>query len=391
MPRRRLLDIHTRSAGNPFFAIELARAGEGGLPTSLRDLVRDRLDQVMPAGDPAIDLVAVLGPSRLSAFDDMAGLDRAVAAGILLDQDGLIRFSHPLLAAAAYERMPPGRRLELHRRAAAASVTIEDRARHLALATTEADEGVAAVLDTAARSARLRGAPETAVEFGAQARRLTPPEDAEGRTRRAMDQVDDLFVAADEAAARTLVDEVLAGRPTGAVLARALSQRAMFDVDPQAAVGRLEVAVAEPHDDDALRARSLARLAWQRGMWLGDVEPAIVEARAAVAAAEAIGDEPTLVAALTTAGLLTAIEGLPEAPEHFRRALAIDGTGADRDGRSLPGDRVRERARLARRVRRRRHPRGARAGACDAARRRKPGDAAGLLRCRLRDPARSLG
>ena len=27
--------------------------------------------------------------------------------------------------------------------------------------------------------------------------------------------------------------------------------------------------------------------------------------------------------ALTTAGLLTAIEGLPEAPEHFRRALAI--------------------------------------------------------------------
>jgi DNA-binding CsgD family transcriptional regulator len=138
-----------------------------------------------------------------------------------------------------------------------------------------------------------------------------------------MDQVDDLFVAADEAAARTLVDEVLADGPSGVVLARALSQRAMFDVDPQAAVGRLEAAVAEPHDDNELRARSLARLAWQRGMWLGDIEPAIVEARAAVAAAEATGDEPTLVTALTTAGLLTAIEGLPEAPEHFRRALAI--------------------------------------------------------------------
>ncbi len=323
MPRRRLLDIHARSAGNPFFAIELARAGDGGLPSSLRDLVRDRLDQVTPAGDPAIDLVAVLGPSRLSAFDDMAGLDRAVAAGILTDQDGLIRFTHPLLAAAAYERMPPGRRLELHRRAAEASVTIEDRARHLALATAEPDEAVATVLDAAARSARLRGAPETAVEFGAQARRLTPSDDATARARRAMDQVDDLFLAADEAAARTLVDEVLADKPTGVVLARGLFQRAMFDVDPRSAVGRLEVAVAEPHDDDGLRARSLARLAWQRGMWLGDVEPAIVEARAAVAAAEATADEPTLVAALTTAGLLTAIEGLPEAPEHFRRALAI--------------------------------------------------------------------
>ena len=323
MPRRRLLDIHARSAGNPFFAIELARAGEGDLPTSLRDLVRDRLDQVMPAGDPAIDLVAVLGPSRLSAFDDMAGLDRAVAAGILAEQDGMIRFSHPLLAAAAYDRMPPGRRLELHRRAAAASVTIEDRARHLALATVEPDGDIATVLDAAARSARLRGAPETAVEFGAQARRLTPSDDAAGRARRTLDQVDDLFVAADEAAARTLVDEVLADGPTGAVLARGLFQRAMFDVDPQTAVGRLEAAVAEPHDDDALRARSLARLAWQRGMWLGDVEPAIVEARAAVAAAEAIADEQTLVTALTTAGSLAAIEGLPEAPEHFRRARAI--------------------------------------------------------------------
>ena len=323
MSRRRLLDIHTRSAGNPFFGIELARAGEGGLPSSLHDLVRDRLDQVTPAGDAAIDLVAVLGPSRLSAFDDMAGLDRAVAIGILADEDGLIRFSHPLLAAAAYERLPPGRRLELHRRAAAASITIEDRARHLALATTEPDEAVATVLDAAARSARLRGAPETAVEFGALARRLTPLHDAVGGARRAMDQVDDLFVAADEAAARVLVDEVLADEPTGVILARALLQRAMFDVDPRAAVGRLETAVAEPYDDDALRARCLARLAWQRGMWLGDVEPAIVEARAAVTAAEATADEAALVTALTTAGLLTAIEGLSEAPEHFRRALAI--------------------------------------------------------------------
>jgi DNA-binding CsgD family transcriptional regulator len=323
MSRRRLLDIHARSAGNPFFGIELARAGEGGLPSSLRDLVRDRLDQVTPAGDAAIDLVAVLGPSRLSAFDDMAGLDRAVAAGILADQDGLIRFSHPLLAAAAYERMPPGRRLELHQRAAAASVTIEDRARHLALATTEPDEAVATALDAAARSARLRGAPETAVEFGAQARRLTPPGDTAGRACRAMDQVGDLYVAADEAAARTLVDEVLAGEPTGVILARGLFLRAMFDVDPRAAVARLEAAVAEPHDDDQLRARSLAQLAWQRGMWLGDVEPAIEEARRAVRAAEATADEETLVTALTTAGLLTAIEGLPEAPEYFHRALTI--------------------------------------------------------------------
>jgi DNA-binding NarL/FixJ family response regulator len=323
MARRRVLDIHARSAGNPFFAIELARTGEGVLPTSLRDLVRDRLDQAMPAGDPAIDLVAVLGPSRLSSFDDVAGLDRAVAAGILVDQDGFIRFSHPLLAAAAYERIPPGRRLELHRRAAAASVTIEDRARHLALATAEPDEDVAAELDAAARSARLRGAPETAVEFGAQARRLTPSDDAAIRARRTLDQVDDLFMAADEAAARTLVDEVLSNGPTGVILARGLFQRSMFDVVPQAAVERLERALAEPHDDAALRARSLARLAWQRGMWLGDVEPAIVEARSAVAAAEATNDEQTLVTALTTAGLLTAIEGLPEAPDHFRRALAI--------------------------------------------------------------------
>lgn len=323
LPRRNLLRIHERSAGNPFFAIQLVGAGEGGLPSSLRDLVRRRLEGVSAVAEPAIEFVAVLGPSSIAAFDDPIALDAAVSSGILIEQEDGVRFAHPLLAAGAYERIPPGRRQALHRDAAALSETIEERARHLALASTSPDAATAALLDAAAQAARIRGAPETAAELAAHARRLTPVGDGSAQARRMMDQADYLFLAADEPSARALIDELLTRDPSGTTRVRALVQSALLEVDPQVAVAHLEAAVKEPHDDPILAARTLAQLAWQRGAWLGDVEPAIVEALAAVESAEAIGDEATLAVALATAGLVMSIDGRHGAEDHFRRALAI--------------------------------------------------------------------
>ncbi len=326
IPRRRLLDIYERSGGNPFFALELARAGPetDGLPRTLHDLVVRRLDEAV-AGRSAIELLAVRGPAPVSAFPDASALDAAVAHGVLVEHEGEIRFSHPLLAAGAYARIPPGRRRELHRRAAALAAGIEGRARHLALAAAAPDPGVARILDEAARLARDRGAPEIAAQFAAHARRLTPGSDPASRARRMMDEAESLLLAADESAASALADEVLGGPARGASRVRALVLRSVNARNPTSAVADLEAAVAEPHDDGPLAARTLAQLAWQRGAWLGELDAAVAEADRALALAEALPDEQTLAVALTTAGLLRSLAGQPGSATLFRRAIEIIG------------------------------------------------------------------
>ncbi len=321
--RHSLVRIHARSAGNPFFALQLARAGDDALPQTLAELVRRQLASVAAVGQPVIEQVAVLGPLPISTVVDSAGLDAGVGAGLLVEEGGSVRFAHPLLAAGAYEQIPPGRRRALHGAAARKAGSLEDRARHLALAATGPDARTADILERAARTARDRGAPETAIELVGQAIRLTPPTDAEDRDRRTMEQADYLVLAADEPSATVLVDQLLAGPARGSTRVRALSMRGLLETDPAAAVAHLEAAVAEPSDDHALAARTLTQLAWQRGAWLGDLEPALVEVHAALDAAEAISDTSTLVAALTTAGLLSSLAGRAGVADYFRRALEI--------------------------------------------------------------------
>jgi len=323
LPRHRLRRIHARSAGNPFFAAQLAGAPDDRLPASLDELVRQRLEAVDPKAGPAIERVAVLGPSPLTAFEDVTALDLAVGAGILAEQERVIRFAHPLLATGAYARIPPGRRRALHREAGAQGGNIESRARHLALAAAGPDPAVAQALEDAARTAHARGAPETAAELAEHARRLTPREDLEALARRTMDQADYLFLAADERGAVALVDELLAGPARGAVRVRALVHKALAATDPATAVALLEEATVEPHRDRVLATRTLSQLAWQRGAWLGDLEPAIMEALDALEMAEGLRDEPTLVTALTTAGLVLSVAGEPGAADYFQRALTI--------------------------------------------------------------------
>jgi DNA-binding CsgD family transcriptional regulator len=320
---RLLRRIHAQSAGNPFHALELARAGMDPLPASLDELVTRRLADVPEVATAAIEHVAVLGPVAAGDFADLAALDAAVASGVLVEAAGEVRFSHPLVAAGAYARIPPGRRRILHGLAAAASGAIVDRAQHLALASTAPSEAVARTLDEAARVAAQRGAPETAAVLAQHASRLTPSDDLASRASRDMDQAEYLVRTADERAAGGLVDAVLGAGVRGPSRVRALVHQALTALDAPSAVESLELAVAEPHSDVRLRARTLAQLAWQRGAWLGELPPAVAEAREAVALAEQVGDEQTLASALTAAGLLTSMAGLAGAVDHFERAIEI--------------------------------------------------------------------
>lgn len=323
LSRRDTTRIHVRSGGNPFFALELAHtAALGETPGTLLQLVEQRLALVTPEAAAAIDLAAVLGRSPVRSFTDVSALDEAIRSGILVELDGEIRFAHPLLATGAYERLQPGRRRALHLVGAELADDLEARARHLALATIGPDAEIAAQLDEAAAAAAERGAPEAAAELASHGRRLTPRE-SEEYVRRAMDEADYLFLAADEPAARALVDVVLASDVDGALRARALVQKGLHETDPTSAVARLEEAVTVAHDDEVLAARAQAQLTWQCGAWLGDVERASREGVVAVELAERHGDEQLLLAALTAAGHVAALAGEAHGEAYLERAVRI--------------------------------------------------------------------
>ena len=95
-----------------------------------------------------------------------------------------VRFTHPILAAAAYGSIPQARRRDLHRALAMLSDNLEERARHLAAAIEQPDPQVAVALEGAAEQAWRRGAPDAAADLLHEACRLTPPADVEALARR---------------------------------------------------------------------------------------------------------------------------------------------------------------------------------------------------------------
>ena len=128
--------VHDRTAGNPFFAQQIARllAAQGtpldrapatGVPPAVGDVLARRLAR-LPG--PVVDLLAVASvvgrrfPITLVAA--MAGvpaetalplLDSAVRAAVLEQDDpGYLRFSHDLFREVVYAGLPAARRSALH-------------------------------------------------------------------------------------------------------------------------------------------------------------------------------------------------------------------------------------------------------------------------------------
>jgi predicted ATPase len=183
LPRPLLRRIHELSGGNPFYAIELERSSAGAdeLPATLEHVVQGRLKPLPDTTRRALAVAAALAqPSvRLVGLavdgDVLEALTAAVEAKVVSLEDGVIRFAHPLLASGAYAVAGPADRRELHARLGRALPDLEERARHLALASAEPDDDVAAALDEAAARAAARGAPAAAAELSERAALLTTP------------------------------------------------------------------------------------------------------------------------------------------------------------------------------------------------------------------------
>ena len=339
LPRPALRRIHRTAAGNPLFALELGRALQeghaGGVPDSLHELVVARVAAVPAETRAALLAAAALAdptPALVGAViggDGAAALGPAVEADLVTVGSGRVRFTHPLLAAAAYADAGPAERRDVHA-ALALHVRPEERARHLALAAEGPDAEVAAALDKAAVLASGRGAPDEAAELLEEAQRLTPSDSTADALRRVVNAAGYHFEAGDAHRARALLDEAIGQLPAGVERARALIELARvrsYDDDIRAAVELLEAAVAESADAPLVQARAHEILSGIFFRLRERLPEAVAHAKAALELAEQHGDAGVASAALGSLVLAEAALGSKDAPATLAAAEAAGAVG----------------------------------------------------------------
>src|SRR6185312_8693382 len=261
-PRPTMVRIAEISGGNPFFALELARAIDAGsskaqfmLPGSLSELMRlriGRLDRearklLLAAAsvvDPTVELLAQVTGACVES------LGEAEAKGIIGIDGNIVRFVHPLLAHSAYTDASPAERRAMHRSLAEAVTMPELKARHMALASARADPETLHALDTAADEAAARGAPAAAAELMELAIGLGGDQ-PERRIRAAEHH----FNAGDPGRARALLEKTLDTLSPGTLRGTALNLLAgvhLYDDNWTEAVAVLERALDDATDSPAL-------------------------------------------------------------------------------------------------------------------------------------------
>jgi len=342
-PRPTLRRIADASGGNPFFALELARAlVEGGVrpspgkplpvPDTVLTLVLRRLERLPARAHRALLVAAATSaPSvelvsrAIGRRDGEAAIARTRQARVLEQADGELRFAHPLIASAVYSSATTDERREVHRRLARIVAAPEERAHHLALAAARPDERVARALDEAASIARRRGAPDAAAEFQEQAARLTPADDGVASRRRRTLAAEHFSHAGDRARARSLLTSVLAEEPPGAARARALHLLGMIRGQEDSfvdAIPHLEEALAQAQDDGT-------RVAIQLDLAFaifsaGDMVRAAALSAEALVLAEQLGDAGLIAEAIASAAVGAFALGRGIDRQAIERALRLE-------------------------------------------------------------------
>lgn len=334
IPRAAMARIHQVSAGNPFYAIELARAlvesVDEVLPGTLAELVRARISSLDPAVQDVLLATACLASPTVELVGAATAVDHrrlvelleaAEQQGIVSIEGNRVRFTHPLLAGGVYTDASPAQRRLMHRRLAGVVDGLELRARHLALASTTDDPETLDVLDRAAAAAHARGAPAAAAELLELAIALGG-DAAERRIRLAGHYFDD----GDPGRARALLERAIAGLHPGQLRAEAVQSLAIvrFNDDGYAEVSQLlQRALAEDEPDQALRIRMLTTLA--HALYnTGEPGEAWRCAEEAVMHAERLGAPGLLSQALGVRSMLRFLRGDGVDEPSLQRSLELE-------------------------------------------------------------------
>lgn len=362
--RRLLQRIHETSGGNPFYALELARAvdrsrltpggaltaalGSEPLPLSagLAELLAERVNGLAPDTRDALFVAAAASHPTVELVEAVIGapaeaiLAPAAVASIVRIEGNAIEFVHPLLAAAAYSMPEPHERRAWHARLADASLDPEARARHLALARPGQDPEVAKLLMEAARDARMRGAPAAAAELYAEAIARLPAAAGFQRAQLTVEAAPILLTAGDGTQARTMLEVAVAELPAGALRSDALLLlAALVDDDvrgTERAMQLVDQAFLEAGSDIGRQAAALLdREQLERSK--DRLRDALPIARRALALAEASGDETLLAAAHIRTADLEVVLGIGGEPVgRFERAMELHARVPVDAGNSAP-------------------------------------------------------
>ena len=272
LSRPTLIRVVQASGGNAFYALEisreLVRLGLDGaalpIPAGVQSLVEARVARLPAQSRKALLLAAALGSPTTAIVpeDDLAA---AEDAGLVrIEGDGRIRFEHPLVAAAVYVSAPSSARRRAHRALAERVGEKEERARHLALATSGPDDAVAAELDEAATQAADRGASAAAAELARLALGLTAARRGAEVVRRSLVTAHFLLDAGDAAGARAVLEACDADSVDGdlrAELLRELGWTLWYEGEAERGYALVEEALTHARDP-GVAARTHGIAAW---------------------------------------------------------------------------------------------------------------------------------
>jgi DNA-binding CsgD family transcriptional regulator len=336
--RPTLLRLHEASGGNPFYALELARAlgAEGSvgdptqplpIPERLEELVSARLDGFTGATHEALVLTSAHG--RLTVADlghvgiERSALEPALSEQVIELEHGTVRFTHPLLASVLYQGLPAAERQHAHSRLAELVEDPVARARHLALSTDQPDADLAAALEEAAAAAHAQGAASAAAELGEHALRLTPPQNGADAARRAFQAARRHLAAGEVERARALASDLVAHAAAGTERAEALALMGEAELEePRRAIPLLAEALLDAEAESALAASIHLRLSLIVRFTAG-IAAAERHARASVEVAERLDDTALRAAAMAGLALIRFNAGKPGALRLAEQARAL--------------------------------------------------------------------
>jgi DNA-binding CsgD family transcriptional regulator/tetratricopeptide (TPR) repeat protein len=338
LPVRAAGKLHADSGGNPYLALALGGAFADRaatdwrpvpLPHRIHALLRDRVGALSAdvretlllaalATRPSIELLLRAG--RAEAEHDIRV---AAAAGLLVTDGSVVRFTPPAVAAVVAESASAAHRSGVHTALAGVVTDAVERARHRALASANPDAEVARSIVTAADDARRRGARGLAAELYLLAADRTPPELNAERL--------EWLVAAAEVGAAAGRQEIVNRAAEAVLAADALPEQRvrvripLIDLAGQALAGMDEMfaaALADAGDDPVLVAPLRLRLAWQ-AMIDGNLLRGETEADTAIALAHAARDTTTEAMAGAVKAQIARVLGRPDYMDVLNRALAL--------------------------------------------------------------------
>jgi DNA-binding SARP family transcriptional activator len=342
--------LHMKSAGNPYFLIELSRAGSDMAPPALTELMRERLNRLPEAARQVLQAAAVLEPdfdfatlrrtSGRGEEETLDALDSLLEAHILVEQGRSYEFGHPLLANLVRNNLSIARRSFLHRRAAQAlEATHAGNLASIAgqLAMHYADAGrtrqAARYAEMAAQRALELTAPSEAVAFYRQAFSLEPT------LRRRLGLGQALYLQGDLAEARQVLSEALAeAQAAGDRQSQARACLALADSYLPSGQGEMVIQWAEralASLDPQHNPGDLSRAHYLLGAGGIQVGRSLSEAQAHLAQAARLADEnhvPEMSArSQFELGNLMAQKGeLDKALEAFARTIVLAQTAGER-------------------------------------------------------------